>query len=184
MRTTPKTRPGVIGRGPRPTRPKWSSASAANRTAAIGNNQITVASYTPFDSGTGVAGAHDARPGRPCRAGRQRRFPRWAVEGGLLSLPDPERGKPGRKGAGDLWGLHRWNPRERHYSRWMPKFRYFCASLTQDVIFSGVIGISAIVTPKGARASSTARVIAGGETILPPSPPPLTPNSVKGDGVS
>ena len=63
----------------------------------------------------------------------------------------------------------------------MRKFRYLCASLTQDVTFSGVIVISAIVTPKGARASSTARVIAGGETILPPSPPPLTPNSVKGD---
>ena len=51
IRNTPKTRPGVIGRGPRPTRPKWSNASAANRTAAIGNSQITVASYTLLTAG-------------------------------------------------------------------------------------------------------------------------------------
>jgi hypothetical protein len=92
----------VIGRGLRPTRPKWFKASAANRTAAIGNNQSTVASYTPFDSGTGVAGARDARPGHPRRAGCKGRFPPWAVKGRLLSLPDLERGKPGRKVAGDL----------------------------------------------------------------------------------
>jgi hypothetical protein len=107
MRTTPKTRSGVIGRGPRPKSPKRFKASAANRTAAIGNNQITIASYTPFDSGTGVAGARDARPGHPRRAGCQGQFSPWAVKGRLLSLPDRERGKPGRKVAGDLWSSQR-----------------------------------------------------------------------------
>ena len=39
-------------------------------------------------------------------------------------------------------------------------------------------------TPKGASASSTAAARAAGAIMRPPSPPPLTPYSVKGDGVS
>jgi hypothetical protein len=53
-----------------------------------------------------------------------------------------------------------------------------CACETHWTIFSGVIGISAILMPKGLSASSTALVTAGGATIRPPSPPPLTPYAV------
>src|SRR5947209_2415442 len=61
---------------------------------------------------------------------------------------------------------------------------FVCACATHLTIFSGVIGNSSILTPKGLSASSTARVTAGGATIRPPSPPPLTPYAVKGEGVT
>ena len=48
----------------------------------------------------------------------------------------------------------------------------------------GVIGSPSTFTPNGRSASSTAAAIAGGAPIRPPSPPPLIPNSVNGDGVS
>ena len=45
------------------------------------------------------------------------------------------------------------------------------------------IGSSSMRAPKGARASSTARVTAGGAIMRPPSPPPFTPCAVYGEGV-
>src|SRR5215471_10230906 len=48
----------------------------------------------------------------------------------------------------------------------------------------GEIGRLSTLIPNGRKASSTADAIAAGAPIRPPSPPPLIPNSVKGDGVS
>ena len=48
----------------------------------------------------------------------------------------------------------------------------------------GVIGSSVRRTPSGASASLTAALMAAGAIILPPSPPPLMPCGVYGDGVS
>ena len=51
-------------------------------------------------------------------------------------------------------------------------------------IRSGVIGSSVRRTPSGASASLTAALMAAGAIIRPPSPPPLMPCGVYGDGVS
>ena len=48
----------------------------------------------------------------------------------------------------------------------------------------GVIGSASTLTPSGCSASSIAEQIAGGAPMRPPSPPPLIPYSVYGDGVS
>src|SRR5262249_40044425 len=48
----------------------------------------------------------------------------------------------------------------------------------------GVIGDTSISTPSGRKASLTALAMAAGGAIAPPSPIPLTPNSVCGAGVS
>jgi 3-hydroxyacyl-CoA dehydrogenase len=50
--------------------------------------------------------------------------------------------------------------------------------------FSGVIGMSIVVTPWGARASSTALTIAAGAPVAPASPAPLTPIGLCGQGTS
>src|SRR5262249_13323657 len=62
--------------------------------------------------------------------------------------------------------------------------RAFPASRRADRMRSGVIGSSVMRTPSGARASLTAALIAAGAIIRPPSPPPLTPGGVYGDGVA
>src|SRR5205807_8127287 len=77
------------------------------------------------------------------------------------------------------WGRLR---RPRLYGAIVPIDYEACP--THLTIFSGVIGSSSILIPNGLSASSTARVTAGGATMRPPSPPPLTPNAVKGEGVS
>ena len=48
----------------------------------------------------------------------------------------------------------------------------------------GVSGSESTLMPSGLSASSTAAAMAGGAPMRPPSPPPLMPYSVKGDGVS
>jgi hypothetical protein len=49
---------------------------------------------------------------------------------------------------------------------------------------AGVTGMASIFTPNGRSASSVAAQTAGGAPMRPPSPPPLIPYSVYGDGVS
>ena len=66
---------------------------------------------------------------------------------------------------------------------WARRYRRGAAS-TSVASRSGVIGSSAMVTPSGASASSTALASAAGAIMRPPSPPPFTPYSVKGEGVS
>ncbi len=58
------------------------------------------------------------------------------------------------------------------------------AARSADRMRSGVIGSSVRRTPNGCSASLTAALIAAGAIIRPPSPPPLTPCGVYGDGVS
>src|SRR5260370_1357350 len=63
----------------------------------------------------------------------------------------------------------------RNFLLFIDFYEAACACATHHTIFSVVIGNSSIFTPKGLTASSTARVTAGGATMRPPSPPPLTP---------
>ena len=58
------------------------------------------------------------------------------------------------------------------------------AARSADRIRSGVIGSSVRRTPSGYSASLTAALMAAGAIIRPPSPPPLTPCGVYGNGVS
>src|SRR5690606_1581182 len=59
-----------------------------------------------------------------------------------------------------------------------------CAAGTAATIRSGVIGTSSTNTPSGRSASLTALATAVGAMSRPPSPAPLTPYSVNGEGVS
>src|SRR5262249_49679326 len=58
------------------------------------------------------------------------------------------------------------------------------AAAIASKIRAGVMGEHASSAPKGRRASLPAWVAAGGGAFAPPSPRPLTPNSVWGEGVS
>src|SRR5260221_3167185 len=58
------------------------------------------------------------------------------------------------------------------------------AACTSAQILSGLSGISMVLIPSGARASSTALTIAGGAPIQPDSPTPLAPSGLVGEGVS
>src|SRR6266567_4970991 len=50
--------------------------------------------------------------------------------------------------------------------------------------FSGLSGISMVLMPSGASASSTAFTTAGGAPMQPPSPIPFAPSGLMGEGVS
>src|SRR5262245_3928015 len=48
--------------------------------------------------------------------------------------------------------------------------------------YSGLTGVSFTSTPNGARASQTALAMAAGGATAPPSPTPLTPRGLSGEG--
>src|SRR5260370_28960410 len=57
-----------------------------------------------------------------------------------------------------------------------------CVERTAATIWSGLIGVALSSTAKGARASQTALAIAAGGATAPPSPTPLTPSGLSGEG--
>src|SRR5437660_5014661 len=60
----------------------------------------------------------------------------------------------------------------------------FSIACTNCHIISGLSGISIVLIPRAARASSTALTIAGGAPIQPDSPTPFAPSGLSGGGFS
>src|SRR5262249_12517430 len=98
------------------------------------------------------------------------------------ALLNPYAGTP-RQGQGAAQGTRALDPDVRR-SGFEAQALDACAARISVRSLRGVIGSESTFTRSGRSASSMAAQIAGGAPMRPPSPPPLIPYSVYGEGVS